>query len=635
MNKIYVWLGFFVSVALWAQTESTYDPHFSFAPDFYSKSGNEFRSADGTPGPKYWQNRADYELNVELFPETNSVKGNVVIHYTNNSPNALKFIWLQLDQNLFDPNSRGQKMINGKSRYGNRGEKIDGGYTISNVKAEGDYTIEDTRMQIRLKNPIPANGGKISFSMDFAFKIPVNGSDRMGHLSTQNGEIYTIAQWYPRMCVYDDILGWNTLPYLGAGEFYCEYGDVSMNITAPENQVVFGSGALLNPKDVFSSTEYKRWQKAEKSDRVVEIIKASEVKPYQPTSQKKTWKYKMENTRDVAWASSNAFCVDAVKVNLPSGKSCLAISAQPVESNGEDSYGRGAEYVKTSVEFYSNYLYEYPYPMAINIASNQGGMEYPGIVFCGWKAKDASCWGVIDHEFGHTWFPMIVGSNERVYGWMDEGFNTFINELSATHFNNGEYYQGGALPVSKMANAFDNKSVEYIYLEPDAIEEQNIGLQLYWKPGMGLKMLREVVLGEERFDYAFRHYVDTWAFKHPQPDDFFRCMENAAGEDLAWFWRSWFKNQHSLDQAIEKVNQTGDMLNVTVANLREMPMPITLRATTTDGKTVEYHQEVDVWKRNKEFEISIPVSGTVNKVELDFENQLPDVDRSNNTWTKN
>ncbi len=634
MNRLKVFWIWCLPILLLAQTESTYDPHYSFGPDFYSKNGNEYRSASGVPGPNYWQNRADYDIKTELFPEQDLVKGTVTIHYTNNSPDTLDFLWLQLDQNLFKPDSRGQNMISGNSRYGNRGEKIDGGYTISNVKVDGYHLIEDTRMQIQLSKPVPANGGKISFSMDFEFKIPVNGSDRMGHLSTKNGEIYTVAQWFPRMCVYDDVSGWNTMPYLGAGEFYCEYGDVNLDITAPKNQIVMASGELLNPKEVFTKSQYKNWEKAKKSNSVVAVIDENELKPYQVEKATQTWKYRMENTRDVAWASSNAFCVDAVKINLPSGKDCLAVSAQPIESNTQDSYGRGAEYVKGSVEFYSDYLYEYPYPMAINIASNQGGMEYPGIVFCGWTAKNASCWGVIDHEFGHIWFPMIVGTNERKFGWMDEGFNTFINMLSCANFNQGEYLDAGALPVAQMAQTFSNSEVEYIYLCPDAMKERNIGLQLYWKPGMGLKMLREIILGEERFDYAFRYYMEKWAYKHPQPDDFFRCIENAAGEDLGWFWRSWFLNNHSLDQAINEVEQGDGFVHVTVSNLKEMPMPIFMQLKLANGKTIEHHQEVDVWQRNSEFTISIPVNSEVNEVILDEEKILPDVNRKNNTWKK-
>ncbi|WNH12264.1 M1 family metallopeptidase [Thalassobellus suaedae] len=618
---------------------SSYNPHTLFSPLFYSHNGNQFRSANGTPGPKYWQNRADYNLKTELFPESNTIKGNVIIKYTNNSPDNLDYLWLQLDQNLFKPDSRGQVMISGNSRYGNRGEKINGGYILTNIavsNSEFTYIIEDTRMQIRLKKPVSKNGGKTEISMDFEFKIPKNGSDRMGHLKTKNGEIYTIAQWYPRMAVYDDVLGWNTKPYLGAGEFYCEYGDVDLIITAPDNQFILASGELTNAKKVLSKKVYNRWEKAKKSDDIIEIIKESEVIEIANSDSKntKTWQYHMDNTRDVAWAASKAFVIDGSKINLPSGKKSFAISAQPIESNGQDAYGRACEYTKTSIEYYSSLLYEYPYPMAINIAANIGGMEYPGIVFCGWKAKSSSVWSVIDHEFGHNWFPMLVGSNERNFGWMDEGFSTFVNELSARHFNNGEYKNKKQLVTEKLAYNFLDESNEYIMLPPDGLNEKNIGLQLYYKPAVGLKLLRNIVIGKERFDYAFKEYIKHWAFKHPTPVDFYRSIENAAGEDLSWFWRGWFINNYSLDQGISKVEKTKDGYTVTVENLGSFALPVFITAETANGKKIEHNQGVDVWMRNKSFKFFIPTTETVNKVTLDANKQLPDINRSNNTWTK-
>ena len=640
MTKFFLQITLTLSfcLSIFAQ-ESTYDQHDVFGPSFYNTNGNTYRSASGIPGPEYWQNRVDYDIKTQLYPENHKVKGSVTIYYTNNSPDDLNYVWLQLDQNLFKPDSRGQMMISGNSRYGNRGEKLEGGYAISDVSVKESgftYLIEDTRMQIRLSKPIAKKGGKATISMNFEFIVPVNGSDRMGHLTTKNGEIYTIAQWFPRMCVYDDVLGWNTMPYLGAGEFYCEFGDVNLDITAPENHTVFASGELLNAKETFTSQQYSRWEKAKKSKEIIEVIKEEEVAEIAKKSspKNKTWKYRMENTRDVAWASSPAFVVDASAVSLPSGKSCLAVAAHPVESNGSDSYGRGCEYVKTSIEHYSEKWFEYPYPMAINIASNQGGMEYPGIVFCGWKAKNGACWGVIDHEFGHIWFPMIVGSNERKYGWMDEGFNTFINEISSRHFNNGEYKADGALPVSKMAAKFANPETEHIFLCPDAMHERNIGTQLYWKPGMGLKLLREVIIGEDRFDYAFKEYINQWAYKHPQPEDFFRCMDNAAGEDLSWFWKSWFTGNYTLDQAISKVENKNNTCEITIDNLKNMPMPIVLEAETKSGKKINFTQGVDIWKRNKSWTVSLPTTEEVVKVSLDPNMVMPDVNRDNNSWKK-
>jgi hypothetical protein len=622
-----------------------YDPHVAFSPLFYTQNGNEFRSASGYPGAKYWQNRADYNISAVLDDQKNTVTGTVTITYKNNSPDQLPYIWLQLDQNLFEQNSRGNGLIKAGSRYGARGEKVNGGYQITDLavsqKAQGvKFTsiIEDTRMQIRLDKPLAANGEIITIKMNYSFVIPINGSDRMGHLTTKNGEIYSIAQWFPRLCVYDDVMGWNTLPYWGAGEFYCEYGDVNYSVTAPANHILMGSGELLNPQEVFTPEQLKRWNAAKLSDKTVSIRTADEVTDpkSRPAKDKLTWKYKMSNTRDVAFASSKAFVLDAARINLPSGKKSLAVSAQPVESNGRDGYGRGVEYVKASIEHYSNKWFEYPYPMAVNIASNISGMEYPGIVFCGWKAKDAQAWGVIDHEFGHSWFPMIVGSNERKYGWMDEGFNTFINGIASEAFNNGEYK---AAPENMQAAAryMAKPEREFILLSPDAMVEANIGVNLYSKPAWGLQILRNEVLGADRFDYAFRNYIKHWAFKHPTPFDFFRSMENGAGEDLSWFWKGWFLENWKLDQAITSVTpvKNGGQLesyNIVVTNLEQMPMPVILQVKDKQGKVGNIKIPVDVWMRNKSWTVNYPTTEELLSVELDPGKVLPDVNITNNTW---
>lgn len=548
MNKSTLFLVLLSALGLTSQAQQpngnggNYDPHAAFSPLFYTQNGNEYRSANGYPGAKYWQNRADYSITANLDEAKNTVSGTVTITYKNNSSDKLPFLWLQLDQNLFSPDSRGNSLIPAGSRYGSRGEKLAGGYHISDLTVSQKtkpvkFTslIEDTRMQIRLDQPLAANGDLITIKMNFSFVIPVNGSDRMGHLTTKNGEIFSIAQWYPRMCVYDDVLGWNTLPYWGASEFYCEYGDIDFAVTAPASHIVMGSGELLNPQEVFTPQQLTRWNAAKTSDKTLTIRSESEVTDpkSRPAKDKLTWKFRMHNTRDVAWASSKAFVMDAARINLPSGKKSLAVAVHPVESNGRDGYGRAVEYIKSTIEYYSAKWFEYPYPMAVNVASNVGGMEYPGIVFCGWNAKNESAWGVIDHEFGHSWFPMIVGSNERKYGWMDEGFNTFINGLSKENFNHGEYKPAHADNVEVSARTFGRPEKELIMLGPDAMREANIGTNLYFKPALGLKILRNQILGADRFDYAFRQYIEHWAFKHPTPVDFFRSMENAAGEDLA------------------------------------------------------------------------------------------------------
>jgi len=624
-----------------------YDAHAAFSPLFYTQNGNEYRSANGYPGPKYWQNKVDYSITANLDEAANKVSGTVTIIYKNNSPDKLPFLWLQLDQNLFAPESRGNSLIAAGSRYGARGEKLEGGYKIEGLSVvqklkpvKFTSLIEDTRMQIRLAEPLAANGDVVTIKMNFAFVVPVNGSDRMGHLTTKNGEIFSIAQWFPRMCVYDDVLGWNTLPYWGAGEFYCEYGDIDFSITAPASHIVMGSGELLNPQEVFTPTQLQRWNAAKSSDQTIAIRSESEVNDpkSRPAKDKLTWKYKIKNTRDAAWGSSKAFVLDAARINLPSGKKALAVAAHPVESNGKDGYGRAAEYVKASIEHYSNKWFEYPYPMAINVASNVGGMEYPGIVFCGWKAKNESAWGVIDHEFGHTWFPMIVGSNERKYGWMDEGFNTFINGISSAEFNKGEYKQQPE-DMHKVAEYLQNPGLEYIMLTPDAMKERNIGVNLYSKPGWGLDILRNEVLGADRFDYAFKNYIEQWAFKHPTPFDFFRSMENAAGEDLSWFWRGWFLENWKMDQAINGVTETKrdgkSVYNITIANLEQMPMPVILEVTRKSGKKEIIRLPVDIWMRNTQWTIPYVSDEEITAVVLDPAKVLPDVNSSNNSWKKN
>lgn len=627
--------------------DSNYDPHAAFGPLFYSQNGNEFRSASGYPGPKYWQNRADYNIIANLDDVNHKVTGSVTITYKNNSPDKLYYLWLQLDQNLFSAKSRGNALIPAGSRYGSRGEKLDGGYTIEGLsisqkgKTEKFTAItEDTRMQIRLEDAMEAGGDVITIKMNFSFVVPINGSDRMGHLTTKNGEIFSIAQWFPRMCVYDDVLGWNTLPYWGAGEFYCEYGDIDFAVTTPANHIVMGSGELLNPQEVFTPVQLQRWNAAKNSDKKIAIRSESEVldAASRPAKDKLVWKFRIKNTRDAAWASSKAFVLDAARINLPSGKKSLAVAAHPVESNGEDGYGRAVEYIKTSIEHYSAKWFEYPYPMAVNVASNVGGMEYPGIVFCGWQARNADAWGVIDHEFGHTWFPMIVGTNERKYGWMDEGFNTFINGISSASFNNGEYKQPKA-NMHEIARKLQKPELEYIMLTPDAMRERNIGTNLYSKPGWGLEILRNEILGADRFDYAFRNYISQWAFKHPAPFDFFRAMENGAGEDLSWFWKGWFLENWKMDQAVAGVSEIREGgstagYNITVANLEQMPMPVILQVKTKSGKTDLIKLPVDVWMRNKTWVIRYPVREEIVSVVLDPDKVLPDVNEDNNSWQK-
>ncbi|MDF3078344.1 MAG: family metallopeptidase [Sphingobacteriaceae bacterium] len=641
---------------------TNYDYHAAFAPFFYTRNGNEYRAADGQPGPKYWQNRADYQLSATLNDKTNEISGTEILTYTNNSPNKLGFLWMQLDQNLFKMNSRGTQIVPVTgSRNAGRGQVFDAGYKIKSVKLLSgtgskatetslNYLIEDTRMQIFLPSNLQPNGAQVKLKIDYSFVSPMYGSDRMGYQETQNGKIYTVAQWYPRMYVYDDVLGWNPLPYTGPGEFYLEYGDFDIKITAPSNHIVVASGQLVNPQEVYTPEQQRRWALAAKSDTTVTIRSASEVTDPRSRPAGKsmlTWHFVLKNARDAAWGSSAAFIVDAAKMNFPSGKHPMAISAYPVESAGKQAWGRSTEYVKKALEHYSTKWLEYPYPAATNVAGVVGGMEYPGIVFCGWKATGLSLWGVTDHEFGHTWFPMIVGSNERLYGFMDEGFNTFINTLSTRDFLKSEPprpQQTGPGPVTGTAPrtaktigaAYTDPSIEPILSVTDNLKERNNGTLLYSKPSFGLVLLREQVLGPERFDKAFQTYINRWAYKHPTPDDFFRTMENVSGESLNWFWRSWYQNNWRLDQGIREVKYVNDDPKqgalITLDNLDKMPMPVIADIKTKSGKTERVKLPVEIWMRNKYWVFKYPSTEEIESITLDPEQKLPDYNPANDVW---
>lgn len=633
------------TAVLLAVAQPAYNHHEAFDPNFYPQTGNDYRSASGEPGPKYWQNRADYRINATLDTATHKVTGDVEITYTNNSPDNLKFLWLQLDQNIYKPTSRGSATTTQTGgRWANNG--FTEGHAIKSISVEVEgakqtpqFLINDTRMQVWLPQPLKAQGKTARLNIAFEFIIPQYGTDRMGRLHTKNGVVYEVAQWFPRMAVYDDVQGWNVLPYIGAGEFYLEYGDFDVNITAPANLIVAGSGELLNEKEVLTSAQQTRLAAARNSDKTVVLRSAEEVTdPKSRPSGSVTWKFRIQNARDVAWAASKAFVWDAARINLPSGKKALAMSVYPVESIKKDGWQRSTEMVKGSIEHYSQMWFEYPYPVATNVAGVVGGMEYPGIVFCSYSDAGASLWGVTDHEFGHTWFPMIVGSNERKYAWMDEGFNTFINGLSTKAFNKGEFDQFSFFGSADLNNYIFNKEMDPIMTAPDVTQQDNLGIVAYEKPSMMLSALRNVVLGPERFDLAFREYIRRWAFKHPTPWDFFHTMENVAGEDLSWFWRGWVLNNWQLDQSVKGVAYIDDDVKkgaeITIENLGQMVMPVPVFIKESNGKVHRLTLPVEIWQRGSEWTFAVPTTSKITEVVLDPEKKLPDVHRNNNAGNK-
>jgi hypothetical protein len=646
LTHLFSVLGLFlVTSSASAQTADSikYNHQDVFGPLVWPVTGDNTRSASGKPGEHYWQNRPDYVIHATLNEgkQDTTITGQVAISYTNNSPDQLEYLWLQLDQNLFKPDSRGAATvpITG-DRFDVRGFKR-GGYHIASVSVtykNQTYTvvpvITDARMQVKLKTPLGAKGDKIVVKVNYDFSIPFYGADRMGRKSFKQGVVYELAQWYPRMCVYDDAEGWNTLPYMGLGEFYCDYGNFDYFITAPANMTVAGSGDLQNAAEVLTATQQARLAEANKSDKTVMIIKPEEVgqAATRPFKGMLTWHFNMKNSRDVSWAASTAFIWDAARVNLPSGRKSIAMSTYPAESAGDKAYGRSTEYLKNSIEIYSKKYFEYPWNSAVNVAGVALGMEYPGIIFCQSTLGGNGLWGDVTHEIGHNWFPMIVGTNERKYMWMDEGFNTFINEYSTEKFNNGEYFRASDRAAPRIAGMMKFEK-DPLMVAPEAQNEYG---QYYVKTALGLDILRNVVLGPERFDFAFDQYIKHWAFKHPLPYDFFRAMNDAAGEDLNWFFQPWFFTTWKLDQSVQDVkylkNDAANGALITLVNKEKLAMPVDLKITQANGKVEIIHLPVNIWQRGGVWTFLYPSTSEIQSIVLDPDTQLPDVDRKNNTW---
>jgi len=621
-----------------------YDPHALFAPGFYGDLHLATRSANGAPSSTYWQNRADYTLAVSLDTVKNQLEGSATIHYTNNSPDTLHTLWLYLDQQTYRADARSNYFTSYTA-----GGHTDG-YQLQSVRlqqgattVDADYSITDTRLQIRLRQALPAKGGHLSILIRYKYTVPGEFGNRTDCFPTRNGKIFEVAQWYPRMCVYDDRGGWNTLPFLGSGEFYDEYGDFDYRVTVPSDMIVAGSGELVNLQEVLTAAQQARLAKARTSDQTIMIRDAAEIGDPAARLVRNgilTWHFKMNNTRDVAFGASRAYIWDAARVNLPGGRTSLAMSVYPIESAGPAAWGRATEYLKGSMEYFSKQWFVYPYPVAVNEAGMAGGMEYPGIVFDGINDKGKELFWVTAHEIGHNWFPMIVGSDERTYAWMDEGFNTFIDIYASDEFNKGEYAPkrddeyapGGGNPVDEILPTVKDPQAPVMMTRADGIPEKYRHPMVYFKPALGLVLLREQILGRDRFDYAFRRYIQSWAYRHPGPYDFFKMMDNETGEDLSWFWRGWFLRNWNFDVAVQSAKVSSNDAEITIANLDRMAFPVTLELVWKDGAKQRIALPVETWLQSGTRTLHFPATQDLAAVTLDPDHVLPDTNRENNTW---
>ena len=537
-------------------------------------SPNVFRTAAGAPGHEYYQNEADYVMSITLNDQQQKITGSETIKYHNNSPDKLEYLWIQLDQNKRAQNSDSYKIqtgniksINTRSIL-NMDPEFEGGFNIMKVlNKDGNplsYTIHQTMMRINLDKPLKSKES-FEFTIDWWYNInnrlEIGGRSGYEYFEKDGNYLYTIAQFFPRMCVYNDTEGWQNKQFLGSGEFTLPFGDYDVKITVPSDHIVAATGELVNANEILTPEQLERLEKARKSEKEpVFIVNEKEAIKNEKSVVKsmKVWHFKAENVRDFGWASSRKFIWDAMVVKQAS-KNVLAMSFYPKEGNPLwEQYS--TKVVAHTLKCYSKYTFDYPYPVAISVHTKWIGMEYPMICFNGGRPEEDGTYsartkygmiGVIIHEVGHNYFPMIINSDERQWTWMDEGLNTFLQYLTEQEFEKG--YPSRRGPAYKIVNYMkgDKDRISPIMTNSESIHQ--FGNNAYGKPATAMNILRETIMGRELFDYAFKMYSNRWMFKHRNPEDLFRTMEDASSVDLDWFWRGWFYSTDHVDIGLEKV----------------------------------------------------------------------------------
>jgi hypothetical protein len=628
------------------------------------------RGASGAPGPGYWQQRVDYDIHVSLDTTTHEISGLATVRYRNHSPDTLRYLWFHLEQNLFRPDSRGAA-LNARGNPGGMGFAgtwYEGtGIAVGSVSvveaAPGDTSgrvslgtrVNGTLLRVDLEQPLGPQD-MVTLEVDFHFRAPEEGTFRTAHAQLGEGRVYEIAQWYPRLAVYDDVRGWNTDQYLGNGEFYLEFGDFDVYITVPRGFIVAAPGILVNAPEVLTAEQRNRLADALVSDTAMSIIQKAEAGQASsrpagdgPTL---TWHFRAERVRDFAWATAPHFRWDAVGWHGILAQSFYPATAPPDwtwQGRPPDStWAHSAEIVRSVIQHYSEKWLRYPYPTAINVHGPTGSMEYPMLCFCGTGAGIRDLTAITLHEMAHQWFPMIVGSNEYAHAWMDEGFANFLElqgwraaypgEGSLAKSDSVDYWTRGrsewGLEEGWVAGTLTGRD-EPLVIPPD---RARTGWSLYFKPKAALHLLRDHVLADTvAFDTAFREYIRRWAFKHPTPADFFRTMDDALGEDLSWFWRGAFFRTDVVDLAVDSVVASTDTAGGISTRLHltsygGLPMPVPVHITFADGTSRSLRLPVEVWHRGNHYVYALESSQEVTRVALDPEQTLPDIQRENNVW---
>ena len=571
---------------------------------------NVYRTASGAPGHQYYQNEADYAMNIFLNDQNQKLTGSETIKYHNNSPDQLEYLWIQLDQNKRAQNSDSYKIQTGDIKsidtrsIKNMDPEFEGGFNITSVtNSDGSplsYTIHQTMMRINLSKPLLPKES-FEFNIDWWYNIndrlEIGGRSGYEYFEEDNNYLYTIAQFFPRMCVYNDTEGWQNKQFLGTGEFTLPFGDFDVKISVPTDHIVAATGELVNAKEILSSEQIERLEKAKNSEKEpVFIVNEKEAIKNEKGVKKgiKVWHYKAENVRDFGWASSRKFIWDAMIVRQPT-KDVLAMSFYPKEGNPLwEQYS--TKVVAHTLKCYSKYTFDYPYPVAISVHTKWIGMEYPMICFNGGRPEKDGTYskrtkygmiGVIIHEVGHNYFPMIINSDERQWTWMDEGLNTFLQYLTEQEFEKG--YPSRRGPAYKIVNYMkgDKDRISPIMTNSESIHQ--FGNNAYGKPATAMNILRETIMGRELFDYAFKMYSNRWMFKHPNPEDLFRSLEDASSIDLDWFWRGWFYSTDHVDISLD---------NIKYYRINDQN-PVTNKADKKINFTEVYNKDISN-QRNKE-----------------------------------
>lgn len=559
---------------LWAQTNGDNSKLKQLGTEL--PTPNTYRAASGAPGHEYWQQKADYQIEASLNDEKQSLKGRETITYTNNSPDVLEYLWLQLDQNINAKGSDAQltetnKIGDGQQSFGALNflerDKFEGGYKIFSVKDNTGkalpYTINKTMMRIDLPRALRPKSS-VTFSVEWSYNIndqlKLGGRSGYEFFQEDGNYLYEIAQWFPRMAVYDDVNGWQHKQFLGRGEFTLPFGDYKVSLTVPADHVVGATGELQNASQVLSAKQLQRLEQAKKATKPVLIVSQDEAVQAEKGKPKgtKTWTFAAKNVRDFAFCSSRKFIWDAMEIDV-AGRKVMTMSYYPKEGN--PLWGQySTQVVAHTLKSYSKYSINYPYPVAISVHGPVYGMEYPMICFNGGRPEKDGTYSerlkhamisVIIHEVGHNFYPMIINSDERQWSWLDEGLNSFVQYLTEQLWERN--YKSSRGEPSKIAEYMKSDKSLQAPIMVNSESALQFGNNAYAKPAIGLNILRETIMGRELFDFAFKTYAERWAFKHPQPADFFRTMEDASGVDLDWFWRGWFYTTDHVDIALKSV----------------------------------------------------------------------------------